>query len=713
MFTTDFLSLRSMSKAKKNKQRGGKQSHPLPSLLQDLLQRSNAGANGGQPARKLELALEDFAMSGGLLGTSVPDYQGFSIWLNQLASSDPAMQLVFNRTANGGDFSSITVSVLEEMRKLGRKYRDALESHRGDAGIKQLRIFNKLKLITHILNSSPRGTDFAAAMEREVPAVLDEHLSMSTQADLRLRLFAATQRKEWRTAFKIIGALKEEAHHPGELEFLEAMALFHSDDLNKCISYASKVGPNHIDYRAAKALQLECLAYCGRVAQLVELVEEVGASTISPMFFRYLGQLLALNAPDPENALKDMNDRAIAMKWQLSTISNESDPFFIGFNRHSCAVALRFAEWLEAHDVAMNLSRDNEQDDNLAPDSMASRLQLALCAFDPDFAVTLVSAPRGQRYIPIVKRLMNVGYESQLADYAQALETQWRLGGIVPFVDNIARMLPMLRGEPVPAALVGLTQTAYVEAASRKLPAETAIMSALSSSGIDCSTTLTKDVQHNRMISVLSPMSKLSYTWAESALEAAEQSDSFEGDAGMIALGFFRILEHELNDLLIAPFRSSPSVQMEIEVLWARVGEALSNEDTSLSKKVADKRKKAHVFWTQLIERLVPVLEGKLSGLELGSLRIFLGKASSISGDDLEVKQYFASKLCSNLNSAGRAALMNGDIAKFIEQSAVEKFRNPPAHSRFVSLATARKCKDHVDRCLAGLAQWRISPQSH
>jgi hypothetical protein len=114
------------------------------------------------------------------------------------------------------------------------------------------------------------------------------------------------------------------------------------------------------------------------------------------------------------------------------------------------------------------------------------------------------------------------------------------------------------------------------------------------------------------------------------------------------------------------------------------------------------------MLWTQMIERLRPVLDGEKTGLELGPLHILLEKSRSTSGEDLELKLYFASKLTSHLNLAGQAAFKSGAIAKFIEQSAVEQYRNPPAHSRFVSLSTAQACKRHVVQCISGLAEWTI-----
>lgn len=684
---------------------------PKSLLLHSILLRTAAGAVGGQPTNAFERALEEFAMCGGPLGSPVPDYHGFRNWFADLAKGDPAAQLVFTRGSGHTESTASTALGLAEMRALRQRYVQALQEYKGDAGIEQLRIYNKLKLLTSILDGSARASEFSAALEKGVPEELDQAWSSCTQADLRLRLFAAIQRKEWRTAFKIIGRLKEESHDVGELDFLEALARFHSDDLEGCISYASRVTKDHIDFNAARALQLECLAYRGSVTKLLNLLESLGPSTISPMFMRYLGQVLALNAQDPAQAVQDLNERATASGWKLNTVPIKSDPFFTAFNRHSCSVALRLAEWLDARDVAEKLVVDETPDAAEVIDPHCNRLATALHAFDPELAIALAKAPAGGASIPIVQRLLNVPYEKQLADYAQALEAQLRLGATESFIDNLARLVAALDGRHVPQALMSLAQAAYVEAASRKLPVENQLAAALRASGIDCGASLADRVQRSQRIDVLSPMGKLSYAWAEAALEGAEQADIFHQDAGMIALGFFRILENELNALLIEPFRNSESMRTEVEELWSRLGTHLATEDVSLPKNGAAKRKKAYELWSQMIERLGPVLKGERTGLELGPLHILLEKCRSTSGEDVELKQYFASKLTSHLNDAGRTAFAKGAIAKFIEQSAVERYRNPPAHSRFVSLATARACKCHVDQCISGLTEWVDLPR--
>ncbi|WP_434572432.1 hypothetical protein J3P88_25985 [Pseudomonas sp. Z3-6] len=675
--------------------------------LQSMLKRLPSKKAQEQKTTAVEQALKEFAVSGGPADMMIPNYLGFTGWVTNLMDADNIKHLIFRRNSSLTESASKRLGVLDEMYALRGKYARLLENSDGKLEGEMFDVFCKFKLLTHYFNGAARAVEVLEARKKEIPVDLDADLPSCSQSELRSRLFSATERKEWQVVFKIIGRLKDDCHDDGELEFLEAMARFHSNDLKGCVSYASRVTKDHIDFAGAKALQLECLAYLGDVAELIIVLNSLGPSKLSPMFMLYLGQLLVLNAQDPLQAFTDLSKAAEDSSCTERSIALENDPFFLEFNRHSCSLALRLAEWLSAYGVSEEF-KSNEFQNAAERLDTNYRSIIALQAFDPLLAEAVMEASAGQAFIPIVKRLLNGPHEKNSVDYVQALETQLRLGAIDIFVDNVVRLVKDLGDQRVPKAFIGLVQAAYVQSASRKLSVENEIAEALLRSGFDYNASLADQVQRSKRIDVLSSMGKLSYIWAEAALESAEKAEVFYGDAGMIALGFFRILEHELNDLLIEPLRNSKSVAAELDELWSRLGKSLSTEDPTQSKATAAKRKKAHMLWTQMIERLRPVLDGEKTGLELGPLHILLEKSRSTSGEDLELKLYFASKLTSHLNLAGQAAFKSGAIAKFIEQSAVEQYRNPPAHSRFVSLSTAQACKRHVVQCISGLAEWTI-----
>ena len=55
-------------------------------------------------------------------------------------------------------------------------------------------------------------------------------------------------------------------------------------------------------------------------------------------------------------------------------------------------------------------------------------------------------------------------------------------------------------------------------------------------------------------------------------------------------------------------------------------------------------------------------------------------------------------------NEKGMEALMSGELTKMFDQKKViEKYRNPPAHTRYVTVKIANECKGHVERSIEEL----------
>jgi len=690
----------------------GKSAGPTPSLLAKVLARSTTDGTAST-FTPLEVALEQFAMNGGGLGgPPIPDYSGFMQWLVQQHQADPTHGLVFNRFSPLGHGTASSAALLhQEMREMERRYRQEFETLRERPVKAQLRKLNKLKLLVSALRGDARSKEVEGALLSipAFPSDLDEGLSICTQAQLRTRLFASLSWKEWRTAFKIVGKLKEESHDPGELAYLEALTRFHCDDLEGCIKYAAQVAPDHADHASASALWLESLAYQGSAAVLLDRLKILGTASLSPMFLAYLTQVLLLNSSDPEAAAHTLSASDEQTAWQLNDVTIVDDPFLPAFNRHSCAVALRLVEFAAGAALARDLSHaDTVSTDDAHVDLEHARLLLPLMAVDPSLAKAIVEEEPAQRYRPIVTRLMNAPYEAGLDDVTQALRVQFRLGIIDPFIQNMSRMIPQLQA-PWPSAIVELMRAAYVEAASRRHPALAQIAGALQSVPVardGLTIPLEEQIERSQRLTFLSPMSRLAYAWAEEALTTADRTDAWHADAGMISLGFFRILEHELNELVIGPLRQSDSTRVEVDALWSRIGAVLSTLDESIGRKAAKKREAAYGMWTQMIERLQGIFTGERPGLELGSLHMLIEKSRSTSGEDVELKRYFASKMTTHLNETGKLAFSNGEISRFVERPAIERFRNPAAHSRFVSLASAKDCKRHVDAAVLSLKHW-------
>jgi hypothetical protein len=194
----------------------------------------------------------------------------------------------------------------------------------------------------------------------------------------------------------------------------------------------------------------------------------------------------------------------------------------------------------------------------------------------------------------------------------------------------------------------------------------------------------------------LSPMGRLALRAANWDLSQAEVASSIWGDAGMISLGFFRILELEFNERLIFPMMKT----LDLEALEKDLNTLKGEELTKTVKKAIE-------FWHRMIGSLNKAKTDH-RGLELGPLEALLQKSSEVSGADSGLKAIVNSALSLRLTTAGLDALRSGELGMLLNPSEREKFRNPAAHARYVDLGTARECKLYVENALEKLIAYCI-----
>jgi hypothetical protein len=93
----------------------------------------------------------------------------------------------------------------------------------------KIKRLNKSKLLlSYFMNTSPRWREvLLSLLKPDVSS--DSLLRTSSQSEHRAAFFHAVAHGDQHTAFKLVGRLREEAHDPGEVAFLEATASFHSN----------------------------------------------------------------------------------------------------------------------------------------------------------------------------------------------------------------------------------------------------------------------------------------------------------------------------------------------------------------------------------------------------------------------------------------------------------------------------------------------------
>lgn len=687
------------------------------------------------PREELEHVLERFYHHEDSSVGPVPDYHSFTKWFLERSAPSGDDGIVFNRVALRG--SNKRADYISAFIKLYSEYDSWMQSdpfsNAGEDKFALLKKFHKFKLLFSFLqNSSPRFREVVEATikERNRTWALDEGLDDCSQAQLRFRLDEALARGMEKIAFKIVGKLKLVSHDNGEVDFLESQAYFRSNDFIEAIRLAEKVPADAIDYPAAQAIILESTAFLGDITRFVARLSEIDPDKISPAFYLYLMLCALSNAQSPMDILKSENK--IDDKVRPIVRVMQDDVFYPTLNRYICGLATRYAE----HIIQKKLSEDasaqtetgtakstnaqlddrNEIDEDSATalladmDQTEQRLVLAL-SFDHKFFTEILNQNSDEYYVPICKRLLNVSYSPSFQDYKEALLTQLRLGGEKVFVDNIVRLIAERKAFPQKGvenpAISELYELAWVAARAINHECIEILDEAIKDLRLPPTKlgSLELDGNSKAITQALSPMGRLAYESAEGMLKAAVSRDNSWQDAGMISLGFIRILELELNQRFLIPLRNEGKGITLIAAMNTAVQDIKA---TGESKSAAKEYEKTSAYWGSAIKLLKEVLDGSKSGLEMGPLQHLLGKAKGESGIDKEVKRIVFEALSRSLTCAGEKAYRAGEIDQIIGEDVRNRFRNPPAHTRYLSLTTAVESKQYVDQCLTKFKSWFV-----
>lgn len=632
----------------------------------------------------------------------VPNYSGFNDWI---ARQFEALRSGVPLPLHAGQASRLPQELLDAARAGGVQITpDGARPHPSrfaewDGKPSRLKRLNKSKLLlSYFTQASPRWREVLLSLSK--PDVSSNSLSRtSSQSEHRAAFFHAVAKGDQHAAFKLVGRLREEAHDPGEVAYLEATASFHSNRFEEAIKLAREVPNDAIDWPRAFMLLLESQAYQGDF-RAIEL--ELGAHPdflFPDYFIRYLCQITIENSSSPGDAF----ERASAIIQNTVGLSQPGSGVFQMWNRHSCQLAVRLIERIR--DANLTAAAGNQTGSfetpyqELEASLSFNQIQYAL-GLDTDLLTRMFQQSVENAYQEIVKRLMNYGSPGR-EEYFQAMAAQRRIGERSVFLDNVLTSLDRLAMESSAEARQAIVW-AYQEAklADRRGDAERLRGAML---GIPAIAERLSEIEaanaNDRLEQDLSPAARLLLRSANLDLNQASKEDLLWKDAGMISLGFFRIIELEFNSRLIGPALQNVNID-DLEANLAGLKSADANRAT----------RDAVAFW----ERMLPQIrrsKAERKGLELGALELLLAKVGKPAGPDVALKSPIHAEILRRLTQAGVDAFQSGALARLLDATAREKFRNPPAHSRHVALPVARECKQHVEDVLRRLIEFTIDPE--
>lgn len=192
-------------------------------------------------------------------------------------------------------------------------------------------------------------------------------------------------------------------------------------------------------------------------------------------------------------------------------------------------------------------------------------------------------------------------------------------------------------------------------------------------------------INTNSIRNLLSSKGIVAFDAATWQYQATMNDSYYLRDAGMLCLSYIRIIELELNNTIITHIRSI--VDELIEIYHVERNGFISDDE----KRVFDTK------WTCLSS-----IKKQSQGIELGVM-YYLFKNLCGEKDFDTISSRILSQLETLLTPEGVVAMKHGRYAEIVNAKVRERFRNPPAHTRYVNKETAFKCKEYVEKTICEL----------
>lgn len=202
-----------------------------------------------------------------------------------------------------------------------------------------------------------------------------------------------------------------------------------------------------------------------------------------------------------------------------------------------------------------------------------------------------------------------------------------------------------------------------------------------------------------RVTKTLTPKGQIAYDSACRIYQSILNDKFGYSDAGPVSLAFYRIIESESTSRIWEPLLKSVGE----EALRKSIEEQIQSISNS---KQANRYR---VEWVGggkpgRIQKFIDVIDGKL-GIMLGDLWYFTEFVRKNHNND-KLAEILYMGLTNVLSEEGMVAFSKGSLSYLYGKENRERFRNPPAHNKYLALSSVSACKEYVEDQLLNLNKW-------
>ena len=505
---------------------------------------------------------------------------------------------------------------------------------------------------------------------------------------------------------KIAGIL-EEKNDP-EAEYVEAEALFLNQQYEKCIQFCeSKRTSSSYDINE---FHIASLLLLGRYPQVrTELKQLLNATQEHPLGDYCIGYVQSFLELKGERVLPNKRDRIPAIKREDSFFKREYYSFAV-------------KELMSIYEEQQDLSEvyDSNPNERVVMDAITSsnydfikRVNFIHIESETK-SLILEDLQKGKMVDPMhIHEFLLEGFDmKQLRDIINLIDVERRLR----LFDELDSTITTHGGTLFDSIKqFNKTVAMYLIEVSLAIQADGVDLSASGSEILSkCRKEIGKvfpelleyektNIENSRISKYLSERSKVmlkAAIWQNTAV-CSDTSYGFR-DAGMYCLSYIRLLELEMNEHIIPHLRIHREELMRLYKNLDPAESVSTIESKNKWKKLKRKIDSFQMVWGNI----KTLCKENPKGLTAGQWQQFFKIFSEATEDRKEKELYktLYESMKEVFNEKGMNALQSGRLTTLFDQDEViEKYRNPPAHTRYVTVKIANECKEHVESTIEEL----------
>ena len=668
-----------------------------------------------------------------LLGKSMPtpDYMGFRMALGPyLTQERHTSAMHYKGITNGAmqdaptnDYALYAITALyhSAFEALGQQIDQAPdEAAREALGRKYWPMHNRLKLLYGMFENKERlfagfkSTNFKLSLNEENLLEFGDEIPIAQELMVRLSFALNHNLKD--AAHRLVGMMHMVRNKldAGEYPYFSAMVYMKEPDrpsLEKARKELERIPETAPEFGTSRGMLAEVLARSGDAeafSQIFAYSAEIGQFAMNC----YLQQLILnmrfesttwsrLGDPEPycpqmEQLLKIVQKFNIYFPNTVEITGNEQEFHFYLSN------ILDAAGQYYRYQCEEPYMSNGDQDDKIVPGTaIRAYTLLALTAPQHEEALTnMMEADTRQARMDFVIKYFNFPRQGSVISLRPRLELMLRAYRTFlqeeEFVDVFLNNYKTCEEILDPKVLQQWLTEACFAALACEHPQLAKLRSYLDKYCPDFENRFADDVTYHSVLGMITESGKLLYASAESSYRDARDSDYGWKDAGMLSLGFFRLVEVEMRQKLLVDVlgKNDPEIRQ-----WLREVAECNKLDPQNPQIFTLGNEKADLFRTLVSMKKPEKLT--MEGMEF--CFCLLSDKAVVQPQWQAYQDSLRRKLYAVLTPEGVQAARDNRFSQAISTELRETFRNPPAHARYLPIEKAGECRDYVNNLIKTL----------